>query len=149
MHTKTFTLLLLALLSVSAPALAVYKCEAAGKVVYSDAPCRNVIGGSMKEIDVAPPLSDTASAQQRAEQNRKELHRLETARKKQEAIDEKERRHAFKTQEAKKKKCRELALRAKWAREDAAQAAGKSSEKARRNAHRAAEKYHLACGAHS
>jgi hypothetical protein len=145
MHIKTSTLLLLALLSASAPALAVYKCEAAGKVVYSDAPCRSTTGGSMKEIDIAPPLSDAATAQQRAEQDKKELQRLETARRKQEAIDEKERHHAFKAQEAKKKKCRELALRSKWAREDAAQAVGKSSEKARRNAHRAAEKYHLAC----
>jgi hypothetical protein len=147
-NTPSALLLLIALLSFSAPALAIYKCEAAGKVVYSDVPCHNA-GGTIKEIAVAPPLSDADSAHQRSTQDKKELHRFEAARKKQEAIDDKNRKRAFKVQEAKKKKCDDLALRAKWAQEDAAQAVGKSSEKAKRNAHRAVEKYQLACGAHS
>lgn len=147
-NTPSALLLLIALLSFSAPALAIYKCEVAGKVVYSDVPCHNA-GGTIKEIAVAPPLSDADSAQQRAAQEKKELHQVESVRTKQRAADDKDRARSFKAQEAKKKKCGELALRAKWAREDAAQAAGKTVDKAKRNAHRAAEKYQLACGAHS
>jgi hypothetical protein len=149
MHTTPSVLLLLiALLSFSAPALAVYKCEAAGKVVYSDTPCHDG-GGNMKKLEIAAPLSDSESAQQRATQNKKELHQLETDRRKQEAKDDKVRQRAHKVQQAKKKKCDDLALRSKWAREDAAQAAGKSREKAKRTAERADEKYQVACGAHS
>jgi hypothetical protein len=130
-------------LSFSAPALAVYKCEFAGKVAYSDAPCRD---GKMKELDIAPPLSDPDAAQQRVAQDKEDLQRLESRRKKHEAIEEKQRRRAARAQQARKKKCATLALHSKWADEDAAGANIRSSEKAKRKAQRAAEKYQLECG---
>lgn len=143
MITIRSTLLLIVLSSLSAPALAIYKCEAAGKVVYSDMPC--LASGKMKEIAIAPPLSEPSVAQRQLDDDKKELRRLETSRQKDEAAAEKERRHAFKAHEAKQKKCKDLALRTKYADEDAANANWKTAEKAKRNARRATEKYQLSC----
>lgn len=54
------SLILLLLLSFSAPALAIYKCEFSDKVVYSDLPCKN---GKMKKLSIAPPLSDQCAGE--------------------------------------------------------------------------------------
>lgn len=43
MHTKTLAAAVVALLF-SAPASAAYKCDQGGHVIYSDAPCGNVVG---------------------------------------------------------------------------------------------------------
>ncbi|HEX2603945.1 MAG TPA: hypothetical protein VHL60_04670 [Oxalicibacterium sp.] len=144
MNRCSFTLIAVALLCFSAPALAVYKCEVAGKAVYSDAPCSESVH-SMKEIRVESGSSDTTEAQQRLQQDKQQLQRLETARKKQEAADEKAAQRARKVQQAHAKKCQDLALRAKWAKEDADQASIRSREKAQRRQHRAEEKYQLSC----
>lgn len=139
------TLLLLILLTFSAPALAIYKCESGGKTTYSDTPCHNA-SGNMKEIAVTAPSSDTKAAQQKLAQDKKELQRLEARRHKEEAATERERQIRFKAHEAKKKKCENLALRSKWAKEDAAHAPIKKEARAKRKALRAAEKQHLECG---
>jgi hypothetical protein len=141
-------LMMLALLSLSAPALAVYKCEAAGKTVYSDVPCAESVQSS-KEIRLTPDGGDSTDAQQRLQQDKKELQRLESARKKQEEADEKARQRARKAQQKNAKKCSELALHLKWAKEDAEQATGRSREKAQRNLRRSEEKYQLSCDARS
>lgn len=138
-------LLLLVLLAVSAPALAIYKCESGGRTVYSDAPCSS---GKSTALEInTRPSGDPDAAQQQLSQDKQELQRIENARQKQEAIDQRERRKQYKTGEAKKKKCADLALRKKWAEEDAASAHPKSQERARRTARRAAEKHELECAA--
>lgn len=137
-------LLLFVLLFFSAPALAIYKCEADDKVVYSDTPCRT---GKATEITGAAPSSDAKAAQQKLARDKAELRRLEVQRQKREAIAEKERQKLFKANEAKKKKCADLALRVKWANEDAARASMKSAERAKQKTRRLAEKYRLECDA--
>jgi hypothetical protein len=140
-------LLLCLLVSVSAPAMAVYKCESRGKTTYSDTPC---VEGKSQELSnrqiVTASESDTAEAQRQLAQDKREARRLESARLRREAAEEKERSRIAKAHASKKKQCASLALRKKWSDEDAADAAGKSAEKARRNARRAAEKYELECG---
>jgi hypothetical protein len=148
MHKRSSLLMALALLSCSAPALAVYKCEAAGKTVYSDVPCADSVH-SMKEIQIDTGGDNAADAQQRLQQDKKELQRLETARRKQEAADEKAARRARKARQAHEKKCEDLALRVKWAKEDADHAGIRAREKAQRKLHRAEEKYQLSCDAQS
>ncbi|HWT71732.1 MAG TPA: DUF4124 domain-containing protein [Oxalicibacterium sp.] len=137
---------MLALLALSTPAWAVYKCEAAGKTVYSDTPCRD-IGAHEQEIRLAPAAGDPQDAQQRLQQEKKELQRLENARARQEAADDRARQRARKAQQARNKKCKELALRVKWAREDADSAAGRARDKAQRSLRRAEEKQRLSCDA--
>lgn len=148
MYKPSLILITLALLSLSAPALAVYKCEAAGKTVYSDVPCPDSVH-SGKELRLTTGASDSADAQRRQQQDKKELQRLESARKKQEAVDQKEQQRARKAQQARAKKCNALALRIKWAKEDADRATGRSREKAERNLRRAEEKHQLSCDARS
>lgn len=148
MHKPYSILSMLALLALSSPAWAVYKCEAAGKTVYSDAPCHD-IGAHEQKIRLAPTGADPQDAQLRLQQDKKELQRLENARRKQEAADEKAQQRARKTQQAHAKKCGELALRVKWAREDADSASGRTRDKAQRTLRRAEEKQRLACDAPS
>lgn len=131
------------LLTFSPPALAIYKCESGERVVYSDTPCRS---GKTTTLDIdTGPIGDPEAAQQRTEQDRKELQKLENARQKQQAADERAYRKRQKAQAAKKKKCDNLALRRKWAEEDAANVHPKSAERARRAARRAAERHELEC----
>lgn len=146
MHKPCSILTMLALLALSTPAWAVYKCEAAGKTVYSDTPCRD-IGAHEQEIRLAPAAGDPQDAQQRLQQEKKELQRLENARARQEAADDRARQRARKAQQARNKKCKELALRVKWAREDADSAAGRARDKAQRSLRRAEEKQRLSCDA--
>jgi hypothetical protein len=138
-------LLLLVLLTLSAPALAIYKCDSGGRTVYSDTPCSN---GKGVALDInTRPSGDPEDAQQKLSQEKQELRRIENLRQKQEAADLRERRKLYKASEVKKKKCADLALRKKWAEEDARSAHPKSEERARRTARRAAEKHDLECAA--
>jgi hypothetical protein len=146
---KPYSILtMLMLLMLSSPAWAVYKCEAGGKTVYSDAPCRD-IGAHEQEIRLAPTGGDPLDAQQRLQQDKNELQRLENARRKQEAADEKAELRARKVRQARAKKCGELALQVKWAREDANNASIKTRDKAQRKLRRAEEKQRLSCDASS
>jgi hypothetical protein len=141
------TLILVFLVSLSAPALAIYKCEAGGKISYSDNPCGNGKSVRLEESPRSTPLSpDVATARQQATRDKNELKRLENERQQREAQEDKERRKLAQADAAKRKKCAELALQQKWAEEDAGAASGKSVEKAKRNARRKAEKLQMECG---
>lgn len=128
-------------LSWSVPSFAIYKCEADGKVSYSDEECT---GGKTLDISNATP-ADAAESQQRLDREKRLLSRLENERQKQDARVEKERLRTAKANADQQKKCATLARRQKWADEDAALATGKSGEKARQRARRAAEQYDEAC----
>ena len=133
-------LMALCLLSCSLPALAVYKCEEGGKVSYSDLACP---GG--RQLDIAvPAASDPASARQLA-QEKSSLQRLENDRHKREAKEEKEQLRIAHAMASRKRKCDALARRVKWAEEDSRLAHGRSSEKAKRKAHRLVEQYDGEC----
>lgn len=143
-----FRLFLLALLvSFSAPALAIYKCESNGKITYSDEPCR---GGKVLDLQEPVtgkiPAADAAHARQEIAREKKEVQRLEKERHKSEGQDEKLQHKIAAVQFSKQKKCTSLDMRKKWSEEDAATAHGKSVEKAKRRARRQAEKYEIECG---
>jgi hypothetical protein len=136
------------LIAFSSPALAVYKCESNGEITYSDKACP---GGKILELDA--PLRSTAPAsdpsnnqQQQVTREKDQLKRLENLRHKREAQEQKEQLKVNKLNAAKQRKCAALALRSKWSSEDATAANGKSTDKARRNAMRSAEKYAVECG---
>lgn len=136
-------LLIFSLASFSAPSWAIYKCESGGATLYTEAPCPG--GKSMHLSDSGNP-ADAAQAQQQTAKEKKELARLETARHKREAIEEKEQERASRAAGARQKKCASLAQRKKWMMEDAANATGKSAAKANLKVRRMAEKYELECG---
>ena len=134
-----------ALVSAAIPAFAIYKCEAGAKVTYSDSAC--VSGQSTDLGNPATRPDNTAHARRELAQQKAEVKRLENARHKQEAQQDKLRKAAARTEAARQKKCASLARRKKWADEDAATATGKSRESARRKARRANEVYGSECGA--
>lgn len=135
------------LLVLSAPVAAINRCESNGKVSYSDAPCHD--GKAVKFEAPAGSQSssaDTAAARQQAIREKNTLTRIEKDRQRREAQEEKERQKFARADAIQKKKCKDLALRQKWAEEDAAVATGKLAEKAKRNARRKAEKFQAECG---
>jgi hypothetical protein len=141
------TLLILSFLVVlSAPAIAINKCESNGKISYSDEPCRN---SKAVKFDASPSIeplaADTANARQRAMREKNELKRIESDRRQHEAQEDKEHQKLARADAGKKKKCADLALQQKWAEEDANRASGKSADKIKRTARRKAEKFQLEC----
>ncbi len=140
-------LLLSLLVSISSPALAIYKCESNGKVTYSDEPCR---GGKVIELrepaGKTPLPPDAADARRQIAREKSEVKRLENERHKREAAEDKQQQKIARVYAARQKKCSLQALRKKWSEEDAATATGNSAEKAKRIARRKAEQYEKECG---
>jgi len=137
-------LLLLPLLAAFAiPASAAYKCEANGKITYSDLPCPNA---KLVKLDDPVAPEEASSAQRRAAQDKTELQGLAYERHKQEAIADKEQRRLARLTSTKQKRCTSLMQRKKWADEDLAAASGRTMAASKRKAHRAAEKLALECG---
>jgi vacuolar-type H+-ATPase subunit I/STV1 len=137
-------LLVMLLLSFSTPAFAVYKCEAGGKTSYSDTPCAG--GSVVATAKLTPAAIESARAEQKQAQQKEEARRLERERQGREAAEERQQRQDARARAARQKKCAALALRTKWAEEDAAKANPKAAPKAVHNARRAAEKHQLECG---
>ncbi len=135
------TLLFSVFIAASAPSFAIYKCESGGKINYSDTPCPN---GRKLEIDSAPPV-DAGTAKEQARRDKAALRRIDAEKRKLEAQEEKEHRRTAHASAARQKKCKALAMRAKWADEDAASATGKSAHKAKLKASRMAERFALEC----
>lgn len=127
----------------SAPALAIYKCEIDGRVVYRDSPCA---GGKELNIDAASATTGSGSAQQQLARDKAKATRLESERHRREVREVREQNLAARKAAARQKKCDSLALRTKWAEDDAIKASGKAAERARIKARRAAEKQALECG---
>lgn len=134
------------LMAASGSSHAVYRCNADGKISYNDQPCD---GGRKLDIADAPP--DAASNAQRIEKElaagKKQLKQLEAERQKSEAAAAKERQRAARQQAAFDRRCERLERRQRWTSDEAAAAAGKAADKARKKAQRAAEVYEQECAA--
>lgn len=133
------------LLACPLPALAIYKCETGRTVSYSDTPCLSG-KSSMIATGQAAGGIEPVPVDPRLEQQKAELQRLQNARQRREAQEEKAAQKMLKAHATKQKKCAKLTLQQKWREEDAAMAVGKAGEKARLKARRMAEAVHLECG---
>ncbi|MFC6520196.1 DUF4124 domain-containing protein [Undibacterium arcticum] len=97
-------LLLLSLLAAFAiPASAAYKCEANGKITYSDLPCPNA---RVVKLDDPVAPEEASSAERRAARDKTELQGLAYERHKQEAIADKEQRRLARLSGTRQKKVR-------------------------------------------
>ncbi|MBI1891846.1 MAG: DUF4124 domain-containing protein [Burkholderiales bacterium] len=124
---------------------AAYKCEVNGSVIYSDQPC-----AAGKSVHIAEPpkpsVSNVTASERKLAREKAEIKRLESARQKREAREEKTRMYAERREVAMQKKCGHLAQRKKWAEEDAARSGSfRARETAKTKARRAAERYDLEC----
>jgi hypothetical protein len=131
------------LLCLSGPALAIYKCESASKVTYSDVPCP---GGQPIDVEDRVAPAQAAQARKRVAEDRKLLKQAESEKRKSDLKEEREQRRTAKVHAAQQKHCDAMARRQQWANDDARTATAKSAAKAKRKAHRLAEQYEQECG---
>ncbi|MES2537971.1 MAG: hypothetical protein V4632_19085 [Pseudomonadota bacterium] len=146
-----FRILLLALLIASPThAIAIYKCESNGETLYTDARCP---GGKLPDLRERvrnnPPLSVTAVKAETA-RAKQEASRLQEQRHMQEAMELAQRQRLAFDDYIFTKKCVALALRKRWADEEAQLASGfagyqETEHKTRRIARAVNEKYELEC----
>jgi hypothetical protein len=137
-------LMLFSMMIVAAPALAVYKCEAPGGILYTDIPC----AAKRVELPPPPPGSDPAGAKRLAQDNRKQLAIIE--KEEERSLKERHRQEARreKTITSVKKRCTLLGLEKKWSAEDAALSSHLVSEKTetlKRHARRKADRFDAEC----
>ncbi|EJL81168.1 hypothetical protein PMI16_04774 [Herbaspirillum sp. CF444] len=138
-------------LLVAAPAWAIYKCEADGKVTYSDAACAD---GKTLNVDTGKSGAGIARTPTQAAGDKTQSQRLEHERaradKQQAKARQKAEREAARAklvEDKQKRKCTLLAQRKKWADEDLRTATVKNLEKARRKSLRVNEQYQAECPA--
>lgn len=137
------TLLICMLLPLFTPAFAIYKCKSNSKIAYSQQPCSDGTSVDLRDMtNNSPADADAAKARAQAAREKAELARLEKARHKREAVQERVDRASA----AKRKKCQSLDLRKKRLTKDATTSRTKSSEKARGKVRRIEEKIELECG---
>ncbi len=138
----------------AAPAAAqtVYKCTSDGKISYGQDPCSSGITVALEPAPPAPPApSANQAAPRRADALRLQADQLTRERHRREAADERVAQRAAKAAAKQRDSCAKLKLQKKWADEDAAHAAAQDTAHARHpgkatlKAHRAAEKFALAC----
>ncbi len=138
---------LLLMTSAKAQAEATFRCDADGKISYSDVACPG--GKVLPAADLRAPATvqaESHAAQQRAQADKKQLLTLEENRQKEEHADRKARQHALNVANAQRRKCDALALRKKWL-DDEASASHRVSAKAKRKSQRLAEQHALQCQA--
>lgn len=143
MNAAVFSAILLSLSCLTPPAAAVYKCEQAGVVTYTDVPCN----GQPLSITVPEKLREAEgrTEDKSLEREKKEVAKLQTIREQRERQDKQIRDLSARGAAARERKCKSLALQLKWREEDLRDAPLGSQDKARKMARRAAEKYRNDC----
>lgn len=138
---------LLGLLAGSAggQAQTLYKCSAGGKVTYASAPCDGAVVAII--ATPAPPPPDPGAGQER-EREAALLAKLGKERAAREARDLRQQRAAGRRARAAAKyqqRCARLALRKRWADQDASRAAGFDKEALQQKARRMGEAMAVEC----
>ena len=149
-HLAFASSLALALIAVPAAAQPVYKCTSDGKISYGQVPCSGGITLALEPVPVP-----NQAAPRRADALRLQADQLTDERHRREAADERVAQRAAKAAARQRDNCARLKLQKKWADEDATQyathdatrnaARARHPDKATLKAHRAAEKFALAC----
>jgi len=121
------------------PAAAIYKCEQAGVITYTDIPCDG------QQLSVTRPEPARETEDKSLERERKEATRLQALREQRERQDKQIRDLSARGAAARERKCKSLALQLKWREEDLREAPLGAQDKARKMARRAAEKYRTDC----
>ena len=124
------------------PASAIFKCDAGGKVSYSDTPCD---GGKTLDLKTAPVSGDGEDSRQAARE-KAALKSLERERHKREAAEQRGLRKAGRESAARHRKCATHARRLRIANQEVSRTAGLANEKAKRKAQQITEEYEADCG---
>lgn len=138
------------LLSLAAtPAMAINKCEANGKITYSEAPCPQG-KATIIQTPAAPSAAEVNAAKRTAASEALALRKIEQENAKQAKLAQRAeqanaRQAAKNAQRA--KVCAQLELKKRWAEQDAAKAPQKNQAKLNDKAKRLGEKWALECKA--
>jgi len=143
MNAAVSAAVLLSLSGFAPPAAAVYKCEQAGVVTYTDVPC----DGQQLSITVPEKLREAEgkTGDNSLAHEKKEVAKLQAIREQRERQDKQIRDLSARGAAARERKCKSLALQLKWREEDLRDAPLHAQIKARKMARRAAEKYQNDC----
>jgi hypothetical protein len=143
MNAAISAAVLLSLSGFAPPAAAIYKCEQAGVVTYTDVPC----DGQQLSITVPEKLREAEGRtdDKSLEREKKEVAKLQAIREQRERQDKQIRDLSARGAAARERKCKSLSLQLKWREEDLRDAPLGSQDKARKMARRAAEKYRNDC----
>jgi hypothetical protein len=143
MNAAVLAAILLSLSCFTPPAAAIYKCEQAGVITYTDVPC----DGQQLTITVpeTPREAERKTDEKSLEREKKEVAKLQAIREQRERQDKQIRDLSARGAAARERKCKSLALQLKWREEDLRDAPLGSQDKARKMARRAAEKYRNDC----
>jgi len=127
----------------TSPAAAIYKCEQAGVITYTDVPC----DGQQLPITVPEKLRETEEKtdDKSLAHQKREVAKLQAIREQRERQDKQIRDLSARGAAARERKCKSLALQLRWREEDLRDAPLHAQSKARKMARRAAEKYHNDC----
>ena len=139
MNTAASTAIFLSLSCVALPAAAIYKCEQAGVVTYTDIPCDG------QQLPVAVPDKPHETDDKSLAREKREVAKLQAIREQRERQDKQIRDLSTRGAAARERKCKSLALQLKWREEDVRDAPMGAQDKARKMARRAAEKYRNDC----
>ena len=143
MNAAVLAALSLSLTCVTPPAAAIFKCEQAGVLTYTDIPCDG------QQLSV-PALEKSRGTEEKTddkslEREKKEVAKLQAIREQRERQDKQIRDLSARGAAARERKCKSLALQLKWREEDLREAPLTEQTKARKMARRAAEKYRTDC----
>ena len=127
---------------IASPALAVFKCEADGKVTYSDTACA---GGKRLDLKDRVPESDARQATLRARQQKAELDRIDALQRKEQAQQAKVRNQIARANARQAKKCDALAKSKQPADDAIATAPEKSITQVKAKARQAGERHAAEC----
>ena len=139
MNTAASTAIFLSLSCVALPAAAIYKCEQAGVVTYTDIPCNG------QQLSVAVPDKPHETDDKSLAREKREVAKLQAIREQRERQDKQIRDLSTRGAAARERKCKSLALQLKWREEDVRDAPLSAQDKARKMARRATEKYRNDC----
>lgn len=139
MNTAALTAIFLSLSCVALPAAAIYKCEQAGVVTYTDIPCNG------QQLSLAVPDKPHETDDKSLAREKREVAKLQAIREQRERQDKQIRDLSTRGAAARERKCKSLALQLKWREEDLRDAPMGAQDKARKMARRATEKYRNDC----
>jgi hypothetical protein len=124
-------------------AAALYKCELAGVITYTDVPC----DGQQLPVIVPekPRETEEKTDDKSLAREKREVAKLQAIREQRERQDKQIRDLSARGAAARERKCKSLALQLKWREEDLRDAPLHAQIKARKMARRAAEKYRNDC----
>jgi hypothetical protein len=139
MNVGLLAALFLGLTCITPPASAIYKCEQAGVINYTDIPCDG------QQLSVTVPQKREETEDKSLAREKKEVAKLQAIREQRERQDKQIRDLAARGASARERKCKSLAMQLKWREEDLRDAPLHAQTKARKMARRAAEKYRNDC----